>query len=147
MHSRAKGKSGSTKPIKKVPSWAAYKEKDVEKLITKYAKAGKSSSEIGIILRDNYGINSIKALTGKKVQAVLVENNLNKKLPEDLLSLIQKMIDIKQHLEKNKQDMTAKRGLQLTSSKIMRLIKYYKKSKKLAADWKFNQSRLKMYIE
>ena len=39
MHSRARGKSGSTKPLKKVPSWAPYKGPDVEKLIVKYAKA------------------------------------------------------------------------------------------------------------
>ena len=82
MHSGAKGKSGSKKPIKKVPSWAPFKEKDVEKLIVKYAKAGKSSSEIGLLLRDAYGINSVKALTGKKVTAVLEENNLTKELQQ-----------------------------------------------------------------
>ena len=43
--------------------------------------------------------------------------------------------------------MTSKRGLQLTQSKIMRLIKYYKKNKRLAADWKFSPDRLKMYLE
>ena len=47
MHSRARGKSGSTKPVKKIPSWAPYKGPDVEKLIVKYSKAGKNTSEIG----------------------------------------------------------------------------------------------------
>ena len=47
MYSGSKGKSGSKKPLSRVPSWAPYKEKEVEKLVIKYSKAGKSSSEIG----------------------------------------------------------------------------------------------------
>ena len=147
MHSRKKGKAKSTIPAKKVPSWAPYKEKEVEKLVIKFAKAGKSTSEIGLTLRDAYGINSVKVLTNKKISQILKENNLVKELPEDLLNLIRKMVEVKTHLEKNRQDKTAKRGLQLTQSKIMRLIKYYKKSKRLPADWKFNADRLKMYLE
>ena len=147
MHSRKKGKSGSTKPIKKTPSWAPYKGKETEKLVIKFAKAGKTASETGLFLRDNYGINSVKALTGKSVTTILKENNLTKELPEDLLNLIKKMIDIKAHLEKNRHDQTAHRGLQLTNSKINRLIKYYQRSKRLPADWRFDQSRLKMYLE
>lgn len=147
MHSRAKGKSKSTKPIKKVPSWALFKGKDVEKLIVKYAKAEKSSSEIGVILRDNYGINSIKALTGKKLSTIMKENKLTKELPEDLLNLIRKMVDIKKHMEQNKHDQTAKRGLLLTSSKIRRLVKYYQHKKVLPADWTLDMERLKIHLE
>lgn len=147
MHSRKKGKSGSTKPIKKIPSWAPYKGKETEKLVIKLAKAGRPASEIGIFLRDNYGISSVKALTGKSITLILKENNLAKELPEDLLNLIKKMIEIKTHLEKNRRDKTANRGLQLTNSKIRRLTKYYKKSKRLPADWKFDPNRLKMYME
>ncbi|MEK6969274.1 MAG: 30S ribosomal protein S15 [Nanoarchaeota archaeon] len=147
MHSRAKGKSKSKKPIKKVPSWAPYKEKDVEKLVIKFAKSGKGASEIGLILRDSYGVNSIKALTGRTISGILQEKGLLKELPEDLLSLIKKMIEIKRHLEKNKLDQTAKRGLLLTSSKINRLVKYYQSSKRLPADWKLDMERLKIYLE
>ena len=147
MHSRDKGKSKSEIPAKKIPSWAPYKGKEVEKLIIKYGKAGKTSSEIGMILRDNYGINSVKALTEKKVTTVLTENELTKELPEDLLNLIRKLIDINQHLSKNKQDQTGHRGKLLTISKIRRLIKYYKRTNKLSQDWKFDQARLKMYME
>ena len=71
MHSRDKGKSGSTKPLKKIPSWSPYKGKEVEKLVIKYSKAGKSSSEIGMILRDCYGIHSVKDLTEKKITQIL----------------------------------------------------------------------------
>ena len=147
MHSSSKGKSGSTKPMKKIPSWAPYKDTEVEKLILKYAKAGKSSSEIGLTLRDAYGIHNIKALTGKSIGTFLAENKVTKKLPEDLLNLIKRMINIRRHLEKNKQDQTAKRGLLLTNSKLKRLVKYYKRSKKLPEDWKLDQEKLKMYLE
>jgi small subunit ribosomal protein S15 len=147
MHSRKKGKSGSTTPAKKVPSWAPFKGKEVEKLVQKYGKAGKSASEIGMILRDSYGINSVKALTDKKINGILKEQGITKELPEDLLALIRKLIDVKTHLEKNRQDQTGKRGLILTSSKIRRLIKYYKRSKVIEKDWNLDMNRLKIYLE
>lgn len=147
MHSRKKGKAKSTKPVAKVSSWAPYKGKEVEKLVLKYAKAGKSTSEIGITLRDTYGINSVHALTGKKVTKILTENKIVKELPEDLLNLIRKLIHVNTHYEKNKHDKTALRGVQLTTSKIRRLIKYYKGNNRLAADWKLDMNRLKMYLE
>jgi small subunit ribosomal protein S15 len=147
MHSRKKGKSGSTIPSKKIPTWALYKGKEVEKLVQKYGKLGKSSSEIGMILRDSYGINSVKALTAKKINGILIEQGITKTLPEDMLALIRKMIDIKTHVEKNKQDQTARRGLILTSSKIRRLIKYYKASKVIEKDWNLDMNRLKIYLE
>ncbi len=147
MHSRRKGKSGSKIPPKRIPSWAPYKGKEVEKLIPKLAKTGKSSSEIGLILRDCYGINSVKALTGKKVTAILKEQELSRSLPEDILSLIKRLITVKTHLEKNKQDQTAKRGLILTSSKIRRLVKYYKRIGRLEPEWNLDMDRLKIYLE
>lgn len=147
MHSGGKGKSGSKKPIKKIPSWAPYKESEVEKLVIKYAKAGKTSSEIGLVLRDAYGINSVKALTGKKVSGVLEENNLTKKIPDDVMALIKKLISIRQHVEKNKHDETANRGVILTIAKINRLLKYYKRTGKVTKDWKLDLDRLKMYVE
>ncbi|HLD79028.1 MAG TPA: 30S ribosomal protein S15 [Candidatus Nanoarchaeia archaeon] len=147
MHSRARGKSGSTKPIKKVQSWAPYKGTDVEKLVVKYAKAGKSSSEIGLILRDSYGIGSVKALAGKKVLAILKEKDLTKEMPEDLRNLIKKMVYIQRHMEKNKHDQAAKRGLLLTNSKIRRLVKYYQRTERLPTEWKLDMNRLKIYLE
>ena len=147
MHSRKRGKSGSKKPAKKVPSWAPFKDKEVEKLIVKYLKSGKTSSAVGMVLRDSYGIHSVKALTGKTITAVAQEHKLATALPEDMLSLIRKMVAIQQHLEKNKQDQKAWRGLQLTEAKIRRLIKYYKRTGRLALDWQFDTDRLKMYLE
>ena len=49
MYSRKRGKSGSSKPDKAVPSWVSYSPEEVEKLILKYGKSAKSTSEIGML--------------------------------------------------------------------------------------------------
>ncbi len=148
MHSRAKGKSGSTKPSKKsVPAWVQYKPKEVELLVTKYAKEGKTASQIGIFLRDEYGIPDVKLITGKSVTKILADKNAAPEIPEDLSALIRKAVLIKKHLEEKKKDLTAKRGLQLTESKIRRLTKYYKNSGKLPKGWKYDPEKIKLYVE
>ncbi len=148
MHSRRKGKSGSKKPIKKVlPSWTRYKPKEIELIIVKLAKEGKTTAEIGIILRDTYGIPSIKLLIGKRVNKLLKEKNVVKELPEDLTALIKKNVLIEKHLEKNTKDEVAIRGRGLTQSKIGRLVKYYKNAGKIPADWKYDRKRANILAE
>jgi small subunit ribosomal protein S15 len=148
MHSRDKGKSKSTRPsTRDKPSWLRYTSKEVELLIIKLAKEEHKPSKIGLILRDSYGIPSVKDTLGKGVSKVLKDNDLFGELPEDLLNLIKKSVMLKKHVEENKQDMTAKRGTQLTESKINRLIKYYKKAKVLPNDWKYDESRFKLIAE
>jgi len=61
--------------------------------------------------------------------------------------LIKKLITLKQHLETNKQDQSAHRGVILTVSKIRRLTKYYQRTEKLSQDWQLDMDRLKMYLE
>ena len=147
MHSRDKGKSGSTRPSKLVkPTWIRYNEKEVIMIIEKLTKEGYKPSMIGMILRDTYGIPSVRLVTGKKITQILEEKGLKPKLPEDLVALMRKAVNIRKHMEKNKQDMSAKRGLQLTESKILRLVKYYKRTNKIPADWKYNPKDAQMYI-
>jgi len=147
LYSRKKGKSGSTKPLikKKIP-WVKYKAEEIKSLIIKLGKQELKPSQIGLILRDTYGIPDVKLLTNKKITQILKENEIVYDLPEDLVALIKKQIQILKHFEKNKQDQTAKRGLQLTESKINRLIKYYKKTKKLAKDWKYDKSKARLLV-
>ncbi|MBU0536275.1 MAG: 30S ribosomal protein S15 [Nanoarchaeota archaeon] len=147
MYSRKKGRSGSKKPVNKARTWIRYKPKEVEMLIFKLAKEGKSSSEVGLVLRDTYGIPDSKFITKRKITSVIKEKGLAKELPEDLLNLIRRSVQIRKHLEENKKDMTALRGLQLTESKIRRLIKYYKETGVLPLDWKFDAKSLRGYAE
>lgn len=148
MHSRAKGKSGSHKPVKKViPNWVKYTAKEVELLVVKYAKEEMKTSMIGIHLRDQYGIPSVKTITGKSIGQILKEKKLEPELPDDLMALIKKSVLLVKHLEINKKDYSSKRGLQLTNSKIRRLVKHYKTTKKLPLDWSYNPERFKMYSQ
>ena len=147
MHSRARGKSGSKKPLNQTkPTWIRYTQKEVELLIVKLAKEGKKSSEIGIILRDLYGIPNAKELMGKKMNAILKERNILEETPEDLNALIKKSIITRKHLLKNKNDKNAIRGLRLTESKIKRLAKYYKSINKIPESWKFSHEEAKIRI-
>lgn len=148
MHSRDRGKSGSTKPSKKVvPGWVKYKPKEVELLIVKFGKEGKSSSQIGIYLRDEYGIPDVKMITKKSITQILKDKKLLKDIPEDLMALIRKAVLIRKHMGDNKKDMPAKRGLQLTESKIKRLAKYYKRTGKLSMSWRYDPKRIKLIVE
>lgn len=148
MYSRKKGKSKSVKPSKKPNlSWLSYKDKEVELLVTKIAKEGKSPSEIGIFLRDNYGIPSVKNVTKKSITKILAQKKLLNELPEDLMSLIKRTVILRKHLKSNHKDNTAVRGLTLTESKIKRLVKFCKKDKKIPMDWKYDPEKIKFLVE
>ena len=148
MHSRKHGKSGSTKPVKKsLPVWLRYKPQEAELLIAKLAKEGKNASEIGTMLRDIYAIPDSRLLFNKKLSRILKEKNLSSELPDDLLDLIRRSVVIRKHVEANNKDQTAKRGLNLTESKIKRLTKYYKKKGKLASEWKFDPKKAGFFMK
>ncbi len=148
MHSRKKGKSGSKKPAKlTTPTWVSLKPKEVEMLVFKYAKEGKSLSKIGLFLRDEYGVPSVKALTGKTVKQLLAEKKILPEIPEDLMALMRKAVLIRKHQEENRKDQSAKHGLQLTESKINRLAKYYKRTGAIPTTWKYDPEKIKIYVE
>lgn len=147
MYSGKKGKSGSHKPVEeKDHKWVNYKPKEIEQLILKIAKTGKTPSQIGMILRDEYGIPDLEKLTKKKLVMILKENKAAPELPEDLTALIKREIIILKHMEKNKHDQPSKRGLLLTESKIRRLVKYYKRVGKLPATWKYSKEQAKLLV-
>ena len=147
IHARRKGKSGSKRPSRRIkPSWVWYTEKEVEELIIRLAKEGKSASEIGLILRDSYGIPSVKLVTGKSITYFLEKNGLAPKLPEDLGNLIRKALNLRKHLEQHKKDIHNRRGLQLIEAKIKRLIKYYKRVGKLDKDFHYDPEKVRTLI-
>ena len=146
-YSGSKGIAGSKKPIKKsTPAWSRYGAKEVEMLILKLNKEGKTPSQIGLYLRDVYGIPDVKVLCNKSITQILIDKKITIQIPEDLMFLLKKFIMIKKHLEENKQDKVALRGLQLTESKIQRLVKYYKRTQKLPKDWKYDVNKAKLYV-
>ncbi len=147
MHARRHGKSRSVKPAQpKQHDWIRYDAQEVEMLIVKLAKDGKSSAEIGLILRDVYGIPDARVILGKKIGRVLKEKGLAPEIPDDLRALIRRAIRVRAHLEEHRKDVWSKRGLQLIESKIRRLVRYYKETGRLPADWKYDPERVKLLI-
>ena len=148
MHARRKGKSSSTKPYRtQNPSWVPMSGTEIEELIVKLSKEGKSTSEIGIILRDQFGVPSIKLATSKKTTRILKDNKIEFKLPEDLTNLIKKAVNLSDHLNENPKDLHNKRSLHLTEQKIRRLVKYYKRTDVLPPDWEYSLRTAKLLVD
>lgn len=146
MYSRKKGKAGSKKPMVKEARWVKYKPSEIEEIIVKLAKKGMQSNQIGLVLRDEYGIPLSKMFTKSGVLKIMKDHGIKSEYPEDMLNLLKKSANLRSHLEKNKKDYTSKRGLELTESKIRRLAKYYKRMKILPAEWKYSPERAKLLI-
>ena len=145
MHSGARGKAGSKRPISRTkPTWVRYKQRELELLIAKLAKEGHSPSKIGMLLRDFYGVPDAYQLAGKSIGAILKEKNLAPDIPEPLTALLRKAAGCYKHFTRNKHDMTGKRGLLLAESKIRRLEKYYRRTGKLPTAWSYSREQLKM---
>lgn len=146
MHSRKKGRASSKKPTA-IAKWVEYNDKEVERLVLKLRKDGLNAAGIGRILRDQYGIASVKNITKKTIVQILEENELASKIPEDLYNLLKKAVKLRDHLTKYKKDYTSKHGLELLESKIRRLIKYYVREGKLPKDFAYEPERAKLLVE
>ncbi|XP_039135488.1 40S ribosomal protein S13-like [Dioscorea cayenensis subsp. rotundata] len=141
MHSRGKGISSSALPYKRTPpSWLKISALDVDENICKFAKKGLTPSQIGVILRDSHGIAQVKSVTGSKILRILKGHGLAPEIPEDLYHLIKKAVAIRKHLERNRKDKDSKFRLILVESRIHRLARYYKRTKKLPPVWKYEST-------
>jgi small subunit ribosomal protein S15 len=148
MHSRKKGKSGSKRPPTKTPpEWLQYGKEETVEMVLKLAREDKSLSQIGVILRDQFAIPSVKAIVGKSVSQILKENKLKSKWPEDLMNLIKKAVKLRRHLETNKTDIHNRRVLRLVESKIKRLVSYYKKTGVVPEDWYYKPEEAALLIK
>ena len=147
MHSRKKGKHGSKKPMQKIAPWVTYKPKEIDEIVLKLYRQGMHSATIGTVLRDQYGIPSVRVSANKRISKILKENNTYPQLPEDMLDLLKKAVNLRMHLQKNKKDYTSYRGLELTESKIRRLAKYYKREKTLPPDWLYDPERAVLLVK
>ncbi len=136
MHARRRGKSGSVRPQRAdPPAWSTTDVAEIEKLIIELHRKERSSAEIGTILRDQYAVPDVKLATGKRVGEILDANGFTPEIPEDLRNLIVKALGMRKHLAENRNDVHNKRQLQLTESKVRRLVKYYVGSKRLPKGW------------
>jgi small subunit ribosomal protein S15 len=108
------------------PVWLKLSEEEVKKIIAqlseKYAPA-----QIGLILRDQYGVPTTKVY-GKKLSAYFKE--LGKDYHAELTNASEKVEKMKEHMVKNKTDKKAKHKYQKAVSHFNALKKYTEKRKK-----------------
>ena len=142
MHSKGKGIARRCLPYRKAPpSWVQISTGDLVEQIVKLAKKGSSPSQIGVVLRDSYGVPQVKGVTGSKILRILKKAGLAPQIPEDLYHMIKKAVNVRKHLEKFRKDRDAKFRLILIESRIYRLARYYRKTKQLPATWRYNSKK------
>lgn len=138
IHAHKKGKSHSTRPVKPDLSWVKLSKEEIIDLVVKMGKEGLPPSQIGLRLRDEYGVPLVKPIVGKSITQILKENGIKMDLPEDLSNLLQKAYRLQQHLKQHRSDKNNVRSLELIEAKIHRLSKYYKRKGILPDTWKYS---------
>merc|ERR1712194_352087 len=103
MYSSGKGIARRCLPYRKSPpSWVQISSNDLVEQIIKLAKKGATPSQIGVSLRDSYGIPQVKSVTGSKILRILKKAGLAPQVPEDMYHMIKKAVNVRKHLEKFK---------------------------------------------
>ena len=115
-------------------------------MVVKLARDGIPPSKIGLILRDQYAIPSVKDVTGKTVKQILKEHGLLPKLPEDLANVIRKAVRLYNHLSKHRKDHKTRRALEIVESRINRLVRYYKRRGELPPDWRYDREKASLLV-
>ncbi len=137
IHGNSRGKSQSMKPSTMKSDWVKLTPEQIGKLVVEMNKEGLNASQIGIRLRDEHAISSIKSVTGKSMKEFMEENGIKQEIPEDLEALVKRALSLQNHLKSNKGDRKNVRSLELLEAKVHRLSKYYKKKNILPKNWKY----------
>ncbi len=148
MHTRRRGRSSSKRPfVTEAPAWVPLTSKDVEEKVVELANQKMPTSLIGIRLRDEYAVPSVRLVTGKTIMQILEENKLAPEHPEELMNLLRKVVSLQAHLDRNPNDVHNKHSLQLVESKIRRLVRYYKREGRLPADFNYSIDSARLLVE
>jgi small subunit ribosomal protein S15 len=105
------------------PAWLKVSEEELVKLITTLSEKYQPA-QVGLILRDQYGIPTTKVY-GKKLGQYLEQ--IGKKINPDLKNIEKKVDKINDHLKKHITDRKAKHMLQKSVSKLNSLRNYSKR--------------------
>ncbi len=103
------------------PVWVKMKEPELKKVILELSEKY-APSQIGIILRDQYGIPTTKVF-GKKLKAYLTELGINRN--EDIENAERKLTGLKEHLKNNITDRKSKHRLQKAQSRLNIIKRYF----------------------
>lgn len=148
IHSGRKGRSGSHKPYPpQKPTWVTMEPAEITEEAVKLAKGGASSAQVGATLRDSFGVPSVRAVTGRRLSKLLVENGVKPELPEDLQALLKRVVHLQRHLQTHPKDLSNRRGLSLMESRIRRLAHYYRQHKLLPENWSYTAATAVLQVE
>lgn len=109
------------------PVWLKTSEEEIKKAIAELA--GKyQPAQIGLILRDQYGLPSTR-IFGKKLSVYLKELGIDTKAIE-LQNVEKKVEGMKEHLKKHQLDKKAKHKIQKPQSRVSRMKRYLSRKAK-----------------
>ncbi len=149
MYKSRRGKSGSSKPyVTEAPEWSNTNSDEVTNLVVELGKAGHSTAVIGTIMRDQHAVPDVRLVTGKRIGAILAENDIGGSYPEDMMNLMRQAARIIEHLGSgNHKDLHNKRSLEITEAKIRKLASYYISEGKLPSEWRYKRDELRLMVE
>lgn len=131
-----------------MPDWIDKSEEEIEEIIVNLAEEkDQSTSEIGNILRDKYGIPNVKDILGRNMLEVLVDNGVEPDIPEDLMEQLKDSVNLRNHLDRNPNDVESQRALSELESKIQKLTKYYLRKGRLPEGWRYDPERAALLVQ
>jgi len=75
------------------------------------------------------------------------ENKLYPEYPEDLMNLFRNVVNLREHLARNKADKSSVKSLENLESKIRRLLKYYVREGKISKDFIYDPEKVKLIVQ
>jgi len=148
IHSGHKGRAGSHRPFPLTkPEWVTTTKEELVTQAVQMSKSGLSSAQVGLSLRDAYGVPSARAVTGKRLGALLKEAGVTSEIPDDLQALLKRVVHLQRHLETHPKDLSNQRGLSLMESRIRRLARYYRQQKRIPESWRYTAAAAALQVE
>src|SRR3989339_271530 len=148
LHSKKKGKSGTKRPKTKIaPDFVSMEPEEIKSTIRELTKENVPQAKIGLILRDKYGVASVRAIMGMTISQFLKKENMTPEYPDDLLNLIKKAVRMRNHLKSKKKDLRNKVKLTHVESKIHRLVIYYSKKGRIPEGWRYDPEKVALLVK
>ncbi|HYA70290.1 MAG TPA: 30S ribosomal protein S15 [Thermoplasmata archaeon] len=148
IHSGHKGRAGSHRPYPLTkPAWVTVSKEELVSQAVQLSKTGISSSQVGMTLRDSFGVPSARSVTGKRLGTLLKEAGVSPEIPDDLQALLKRVVHLQRHLETHPKDLSNRRGLTLMESRIRRLARYYRQRKRIPESWRYTAAAAALQVE
>lgn len=130
-----------------IPEWVDKNPEEIEELIVELKERGHPPSQIGIILRDQYGIPGVRETLDKSMLEILESHDIAPDIPEDLMNLMERAVQLRNHLEQHPNDNRTKRALSKLEAEIQKLTKYYKREGRRPEDWRYDPEEAALLVQ